>query len=138
MPPGHLPLSRYLEWLRTHHAGAIEFVVLFGSRARGDALEDSDYDLLVGLCRADELRLTDRIAVYQDLVTGKVEVLPYPVSELRQMLDDRNGLVLNALADGLTLYDRGPWSDLQAEFRTLLKEGEIRRFPGGWEFVRPE
>lgn len=115
------------------HGVEIEFIVLFGSRARGDALEESDYDLLIGLRSDDALRLTDRIGVYQDLVSGKVQVLPYPVSELRQMLDDRNGLVLNALADGIPLYDRGAWEKLREEFRSHLQRGTLVRFPGGWD-----
>ncbi len=102
-------------------------------RARGDALEESDYDLLVGLRTEDDLRLTDRIGAYQDLQTGKVQVLPYPVPELRRMLDDRNGLVLNALADGIPLYDRGEWRRLHEEFLGQVQRGALVRFPGGWE-----
>lgn len=133
VPPGHPPLSGYVEWLWGSHAPGIEFIVLFGSRARGDAVEDSDYDLLVGLSAEDGLRLTDRIGLLQDELTGKVQVLPYPVAEVRRMWEDRNGLILNALADGLPLYDRGEWGLLVSEFRSCLDRGAIRRFPGGWD-----
>lgn len=133
VPPGHPPLSEYVEWLWAEHEAEIELIVLFGSRARGDALEESDYDLLVGLRSDDRLRLTDRIGIYQDLLTGKVQVLPYPISELRQMLDDRNGLVLNALADGVPLHDRGAWERLRERFRSDVRRGALVRFAGGWD-----
>ncbi len=102
-------------------------------RARGDATEESDYDLLVGLREEDGLRLTDRIGLLQDELTGKVQVLPYSRAKVRRMLDDRDGLILNALADGLPLYDRGAWGHLVAEFRACLERGAIRRFTGGWD-----
>lgn len=133
VPPNHPPLSGYIEWLWASRGPDIEFIVLFGSRARGDAVEGSDYDILVGLRTQDGLRLTDRIGLLQDELTGKVQVLPYPVAEVRRMLDDRNGLVLNALADGIPLYDHGAWGSLVADFRACQDRGMIRRFPGGWD-----
>jgi predicted nucleotidyltransferase len=133
VPPGHPPLECYLRWLLRDHGEDIEFVALFGSRALGDALEDSDYDLLIGLRQEDGLRLTDRIGIYQDLETGKVQVLPYCPSELRIMTEDSNGLLLEALADGFSLFDRGTWKRMQTDHRTRVDLGELRRLGGVWE-----
>jgi excisionase family DNA binding protein len=82
-------------------------IMLFGSRARGDARDDSDYDLLVIL---DDV--TDRRAmrlevrrVLDDLPISK-DVVVVPVEDV----DGRNGTpwgVLGwALREGRTLYDR--------------------------------
>lgn len=40
-------LKRYRDALDTAYGNRIERVVLFGSRARGEASSDSDYDLAV-------------------------------------------------------------------------------------------
>lgn len=107
--------------------------MLFGSRARGDALEDSDYDVLLGLRREDGLRLTDRIGIFQDTVSGKVQVLAYPPSDLQSMMDNFNGLLLEALADGRPLFDRGRWKIMRDEHEARVSRGELLRVEGVWE-----
>lgn len=115
----------------------MEFAVLFGSRARGDARESSDYDLLVGLRADDGLRLTDRIGIYQDMETGWVQVFPYGPSEVAALEEQGNGLLLEALADGLVLIDRGGWAALRVRFEGRIAAGRWRRFPWGWEIGPP-
>lgn len=126
-----------MDWLWRHHGGDVEFVALFGSRARGDALEDSDYDLLIGLRHEDGLRITDRIGIFQDSETGRVHPLAYSPSELRCMMADCNGLLLEALADGRALCDRGSWESMQRAHRARVLSGELRRVDGVWEVRTP-
>ena len=62
--------------------GAIEAVVLFGSRARGDARPDSDYDLAV-LLRGDLARNPDvkaKVAdeAFEHVIDG-IELTPMPL-----------------------------------------------------------
>jgi predicted nucleotidyltransferase len=55
-------LKRFRAALDTLYGDRIERVVLFGSRARGDAQEDSDYDVAVFLeCLTDRWQEVDRI-----------------------------------------------------------------------------
>ena len=55
-------LKRFRAALDTLYGDRIERVVLFGSRARGDAREDSDYDVAVFLkSLADRWQEVDRI-----------------------------------------------------------------------------
>jgi predicted nucleotidyltransferase len=55
-------LKRFRAGLDTLYGERIERVVLFGSRARGDAREDSDYDVAVFLkSLADRWQEVDRI-----------------------------------------------------------------------------
>ncbi len=82
-------------------------IVLFGSRARGDAREDSDYDLLVVL---DEV--TDRRAmrlevrrVLDDLPISK-DVVVAAVAEIDGREGRPWGAVAWALREGRTLYER--------------------------------
>lgn len=129
---GASPLDRYLGWLRDQHAEEVEFAVLFGSRARGDALEDSDYDLLLGLVAEDGRRFTDRVGVFQDLITGKVQVFPYTLGEIATMEEDAHLLLLEALRDGKLLLDRGAWARLRARYERRVADGDWQPLARGW------
>ncbi len=78
-------LTRFREALNKMYGKRIERVVLFGSRARGDARPDSDYDVLVFLknfdlaSRHEEMKRISEITadIVQD--TGElISALPYP------------------------------------------------------------
>lgn len=49
-------------------------ILLFGSRARGDQLESSDYDLLVLSDKFEDVPFTERIAEIYELVDRPVNV----------------------------------------------------------------
>ena len=75
-------ISKFRAALDALYGDRIERVVLFGSRARGDALPDSDYDVAVFLKDlADRWVEADKIAVIATDVldeTGEViHALPY-------------------------------------------------------------
>jgi predicted nucleotidyltransferase len=78
-------LSRFRTALNAMYGKRIERVVLFGSRARGDAHPDSDYDVAVFLKELPDRwvelhRLADlRVQLIDD--TGAFfDVLPYPAA----------------------------------------------------------
>ena len=82
----------------------IERVVLFGSRARGDASEDSDYDvavLLRGLTdRWHELdRLAELRADFLEDVDVFIDAKPYPAGAYR----DRTTLMREIRREGVDL-----------------------------------
>ena len=97
-------LSRCRAALDEIYGDQIERVVLFGSRARGDAQADSDYDVAVFLKqlpdRWPELhRLADlRVKLIDD--TGVFfDLLPYPAAAYA----DRSPLMREIRLDGLDL-----------------------------------
>jgi predicted nucleotidyltransferase len=82
----------------------IERVVLFGSRARGDAGEDSDYDLAVFLHdltdRWHELdRLADLRADFLEDTGIFIDAKPYPAGAYR----DRTSLMREIRREGVDL-----------------------------------
>ncbi|MGC9119033.1 MAG: nucleotidyltransferase domain-containing protein [Thermoproteus sp.] len=81
-------------------------VVLFGSRARGDYTESSDYDVLVV---ADDLPADPREAygVLFDLDHPAVQPLGVRSDKFLDMLRRGNVLLLEALEDGVVLYADG-------------------------------
>jgi predicted nucleotidyltransferase len=82
----------------------IERVVLFGSRARGDANEDSDYDVAVFLRDMDDrFAEMDRLAdLGTDILneTGEfIHAMPYRAGGY----DERTPLMLAVRAEGIDL-----------------------------------
>jgi hypothetical protein len=115
------------------HAHELEFLVLFGSRARGDWSPASDYDLLLGLAGEDGLRLLDRMAVFAPQEALDVEVFPYSRSEWQQMLRDYHPLLLEALEGGMILWDRGAFATMRECFRRWRQEGRVQPWREGWK-----
>ena len=98
-------LQRYRAALTELYGDRIERVVLFGSRARGDANPDSDYDValfLKGL--ADKWAEIGRLAELQDAmmdITGAdIHTLPFRAGRWR---DPASPLMYEIRQDGLDL-----------------------------------
>jgi predicted nucleotidyltransferase len=97
-------LKRFRDALDALYGDRIERVVLFGSRARGDANEDSDYDIAVFL-----KDLTDRWQEFDVLADVRVDFLkdggvfidakPYPAGAYRW----RTSLMSEIREDGIDL-----------------------------------
>jgi predicted nucleotidyltransferase len=97
-------LSRFRAALDEIYGDRIERVVLYGSRARGDAHADSDYDAAVFLKelpdRWPELhRLADLRVRLIDETGAFFDMLPYPAAAYA----DRSPLMREIRLDGLDL-----------------------------------
>ncbi|HXH07779.1 MAG TPA: nucleotidyltransferase domain-containing protein [Vicinamibacterales bacterium] len=92
----------YLPSLRALYAP--DAVIAFGSRARGDALEDSDLDLIVVSKSFRGMRFIDRpAAVLQALRPSiPVELLCYTPEEFERKRREA-GIVAEAVSDGIVL-----------------------------------
>ncbi len=93
---------------RLAHATEAESIILFGSRARGDWRDDSDWDLCVILPDSVELGKFTPVTLWP-LVSGLgVPVQIYPIR--RAIFNERRG-DLNSLShdvdrDGIVLFDK--------------------------------
>lgn len=77
------PLTRLQTALHALYGDNIDRIVLFGSRARGDARPDSDYDVAIFLKtlpnrRAEMIRLADLRVDLMDETGEFFDLLPYP------------------------------------------------------------
>jgi len=98
--------------LREHILGAfgrrVRRIILFGSRARGDALPDSDYDVLVIF---DDLGPAEwhrtMLALYDACRGSGAPVEPHPMSELEfeETKGVIGGLAYPAAKEGVVLYE---------------------------------
>lgn len=82
-------------------------VVLFGSRARGDAGPNSDYDLLV-IADSNEPRHRRSAPLYTllaDLPT-EVELAYYTPAEVEEWQNVRQSFIGTVLNEGVVVYER--------------------------------
>ena len=88
-----------------------EQVILFGSRARGDAGEESDVDLVVvetepfGKTRSRRLEAVRLWKVLSDFVVPK-DILVYSRDEVEHWRSSPNHVLTCALREGAVLYER--------------------------------
>lgn len=79
-------------------------IILFGSRARGDYLKDSDYDLIIVSPKFQDVHFLERI--YQLLefwdYDWDVDILPYTPEEFEKK-KKQIGIVNQAVKEGLVL-----------------------------------
>ncbi|TAN63612.1 MAG: nucleotidyltransferase domain-containing protein [Magnetospirillum sp.] len=97
-------MTRFRTALDAAYGDRIERVVLFGSRARGQARPDSDYDVAVFLKSLDDRwREADRIAeIATDLMDDAgafIHAMPYPAGAYR----DRTPLMHEMRREGVDL-----------------------------------
>jgi len=83
-----------------------ERIILFGSRARGDAHSASDYDLLI-IEESHEPRYRRSAPLYTLLadLPAEIEITVYTPQETMKWTGVEGSLVNNALRDGQVLYD---------------------------------
>ena len=88
-----------------------EQVILFGSRARGDAREDSDVDLVVveaepfGKTRSRRLEAVRLWKSLSAFIVPK-DILVYSRDEVEYWRDSLNHVLARALREGRVLYER--------------------------------
>ena len=92
---------------RIRDAAQPDRIILFGSRARGSARADSDYDLLV-IKESDEPRYRRAASLYTKLadLPVEVEVLVYTPAEVEDWSQVPEAFVTTALREGKVLYER--------------------------------
>jgi len=84
-----------------------EKIILFGSRARGNARPGSDFDLLV-IKESDEPRYRRDAPLYLALagVNAPVDVLTYTPEEVRDWSAVPQAFITTAVREGKVVYER--------------------------------
>ena len=84
-----------------------EKIILFGSRARGDARPDSDFDVLV-IKESKEPRYCRSVPLYVALadLPVEVEVMVYTPQEVEEWSQVPQAFVTTAVREGTTIYER--------------------------------
>jgi hypothetical protein len=119
-------------------AGNVAAVIVYGSMARGDFDAYSDWDVLLALHGDEDRPVLQRFQHYGALsADGWVQVFPYTTAELEMMLATFHLTVLDALEDGVAVYDMGIWQMLRERFLRLRRTEVLTRLerPRGWRIV---
>jgi len=97
-------------------------VILFGSRARGDWKPWSDYDLLI-VAEFKE-RYMDRFLKIYDIVGNRpIEPHPYTLEEALKMLERGNPMLVDAMEEGIVLYEGEGFRKLKDLYERLKEKG---------------
>jgi len=118
--------------------------VVFGSRARGDWKPWSDTDVIIvidGLDRPLKWRALWELGLPEEVVNRahdiELEARIFTSEEFEEMLRSFSLTALDALEEGVVLYDDGFWRKMQSIFRRMKRDGLIKRIDDGWK-VLPE
>jgi predicted nucleotidyltransferase len=103
-PAADPALKRFRAALDALYGDRIERVVLFGSRARGDAEDDSDYDVAVFLKDlADRWRELDRIVPLVTDILYEDGVFIHAMPHRAGAYEDRTSLMREIRREGIDL-----------------------------------
>lgn len=132
---GGLP-DRVAADLQKGLGGGLVSVVLFGSRARGEAREGSDWDVLVVARGLPERTLERSIRIRQMLspdYRAEVSLLAKTPDEFMSGLPD---LYLDIASDGRILYDTGGYITSRLEYlRALIRRKGLHREREGQDMI---
>ena len=106
-----------------------EKVILFGSRARGDARSSSDFDILV-IKESDEPRARREVPLYRALagLWADVDIIVYTPEEVWEWSAVPQAFVTTAAREGKVLYERKPCVKAKAGSSMKQKADLVR----GW------
>lgn len=121
-------LAEVIVALKQRLGDSLVAIVLFGSRARGEAGEASDWDLLVIAHQLPDKAMERHIALKSMLPVewrGHVSMLAKTPQEFEARLPS---LYLDIALDGLVLYDTGEYiTERLARLRRLVQKQGLRR-----------
>lgn len=117
-------------------------VVAFGSRVRGEATPDSDFDLLVvasGINPKRHRRADEISQIKRYLWTLPLDILLLTPEEVRSNFQNHNPLFLDIAEEGLVILDsQGFLQTLINETREYIKIAGLKKLGDGWKFpVKP-
>lgn len=133
-------LKQYLEKVLKVFKDKAIGVILFGSVAKGNAKPfssaESDIDLIVVIRNLPSLQ--DRIIMISKLVReleipSIIQAIYMTPEELESHIKSMAGWIINAMVDGIILYDTGNFlTGLRERLLKELKEKGVERTPYGW------
>lgn len=101
-------------------------IILFGSRARGDARNESDYDLVVELPFDDYFECRHRVlgAMYNAKPDARIDILIRNPGQLEQRRNDPGYMDWDIAREGVIVYPPGADSSVLRPTPSVVRESE--------------
>jgi hypothetical protein len=121
-------LARFLARLESECGDAIRRVILYGSKARGDADVESDTDLLIVTADGNVIPRIEKIECDFDF-ENDAGISSIVVSQQKYHFwqDVKHTLYVNIRRDGVELWDPGAWANEERQVPLDFVEGEFRQ-----------
>jgi len=103
----------------------LRFAVLFGSRARGDELVDSDYDILLISDSFEGMDIFQRINAIISMTKLSVEPVCFTEKEFKENLKRYNAIVWMSLKEGIPVFGEENFRHYKENFLRYAREGKI-------------
>jgi uncharacterized protein len=113
---------------------SVASMVVFGSRATGDNLEESDYDILVLSPDFERYNRFERIQLLLDCWPGSVALEPVALTPV-EFGEAEGALIWDILHDGLAIHDYGIFEKKRASLHERMNSGELVRDANSWAFT---
>ncbi len=116
----------------------VRCIVVFGSRARGNAESHSDTDVLVIADNFPEDR-SEILAVLNPIETWNISLEPraYYPDEFIRALYSLDLTALDAVNEGIPIYDDGFWGRAKKEFKKVRRIYKLIKIEDGWIAKEP-
>lgn len=109
-------------------------IVLFGSQARGDATEKSNYDLFIVGRNLSTSRLERSRFIHKPMFEYRLPDLSIVAKTPEEFSQDVTPLLLNLCVEGVILYDTNFAQPKLHELREIIKKAGLRRVRDKHEF----
>lgn len=110
-------------------------IILFGSLAKGDHLEDSDADVAVILNEKKVLILQKMGELKEFDDSGVIDVFPYGYEQFKNMIEDMNPFAFDVM-EGVIIFtgDESKLSDIIKTMERIVIERDVKRTEYGIEY----
>jgi len=108
-------------------------VVVFGSRATGDNLEESDYDILVISPDFAKYNRFERVELLLEAWPGLLPLEPVSMTP-EEFAAAEGALVWDILEEGIAVLDDGTFESKRRRHVERVKSGELCKGEGYWAF----
>ena len=112
-----------------------EFIVLFGSSAKGNFNYRSDLDLLiVSNSLGDDY--FKRLYKLQIINPGGIDFFIYSSKEFEKMIQNYHLIALEALSSGIIIHDKGKGKEYKNYIDNLIRDNKIKKIERGWKIKK--
>ena len=132
-------LGRVLKALTQAPLVKLRSMVVFGSRARGDwkPWSDTDVVLIVEVKKPLKWGTLWELGLPEDVIVDAhrayIEPRIFTPEGFRRALSLGSLTALDALEEGVVLYDDGYWREMKELFSKMKRSGQIEKMPFGWK-----